>query len=156
MEVKQIQKKRKLTAKQSKWAEVFVHTLNATEAARQVYNIGDNKNNLASVIGSENLSKPNIQEKIESLRSKMVDDSYFMYDIQKKILHQSLENDNLELGNKIINKVIDRAGLMPISKSESKHITAKFNFRRGINQQPTQSSSQELSPHQEANKPDVA
>lgn len=53
----------KLTAKQRKWIKVYSETLNATEAAMQVYNCKDR--NSAKVIGSENISKLNFEELME-------------------------------------------------------------------------------------------
>ncbi len=137
-EVKQlkVKKKRKLTAKQEGFVKDFLETKNASEAVRRNYNVLDAKSSEVTAIASENLAKPSIQERVEELRGKMVTDSYWMYERQKEILETALSANNLELGNKIINKVIDRAGLMPVYKQESKHITAKYTFTRGSSTPP--------------------
>lgn len=59
---------RKLTLKQRLFAEEFLRTKNATKAVLKVYNV-KNKN-VAAVIGSENLRKPNIKQYITKLLSK--------------------------------------------------------------------------------------
>ncbi len=121
-------KQRKLTRKQEKFVQALIETNNASEAARQAHY--GNTPGSTRAIASETLSNPNVQERIEELRSIMVQDSYYLYGRQKEIFHK-VSASNEELANKIINKVIDRAGLTPIYRAESKHITAKFNFRRG-------------------------
>lgn len=54
--------KKHLTAKQAKFAKEYLETGNATEAAMQVYK--PKKRATARAIGSENLTKPNIQRTI--------------------------------------------------------------------------------------------
>lgn len=157
-EIQPIKKRRKLTAKQQGFVKDFLETKNASEAVRRNY-LPDNPNlsdNSIAVIGSQNLRKFNIQEAIEDLRAIMAQDSYLMYGKQKEILDKTIKDDNLELANKIINKVIDRAGLVPVYKTQSTSTTLKFNFRRGIKQEPTQVSPQENTSALEANNPDVA
>jgi hypothetical protein len=130
-----VKKPRPLTMKQKKFVEVVLQTNNASEAMRQAY-LPDNPTMTAGTLramGSENLAKPSIQQAIEELRGKMTTDSYWMYSLQKGIMLSAINNGDLELGNKIINKTIDRAGLMPVQKSESRNITAKYTFKRGDN-----------------------
>lgn len=126
---------KKLSAKQKAFAQAFVETKNATQSAKLAGYNGEN-NTLRS-IGSENLTKPNIQEAIEGLRARMASDSYTLYDKQLKLLEKTT---NEELQNKIINKVIDRAGLVPVYKQESRHYEARFSFSRGDSQVQISSS----------------
>lgn len=60
-----------LTLKQKKFVEVTAKTLNATEGARQAYNLGGkggtSNETTVRTIASENLTKPNIAEAIETL-----------------------------------------------------------------------------------------
>ncbi len=118
----------KLTLKQEGFVRDFLETKNATEAVRRNYNVKDD--NSASSIAVQNLGKVTIQEKIQGLKDKMVDDSYILYGKQQQILER-VEIRNPELANKIINKVLDRAGFMPIHKQESKSLKAQFVITRG-------------------------
>lgn len=57
--------KRKITAKQKKFAKHYAKTLNATESAMVSYDTDDRT--VAQNIGSENLSKPIVRQEIEAL-----------------------------------------------------------------------------------------
>jgi phage terminase small subunit len=53
------------TLKQQEWLRQTVVTKNPTEAARMAYNVKDNHN--ASVIASENLTKPYLREALNEM-----------------------------------------------------------------------------------------
>lgn len=59
----------KPTLKQKEFAKLYVQTGNATEAAVQVYDVGNR--NTAQALGSENLAKPIVQAEIDSLTQTM-------------------------------------------------------------------------------------
>lgn len=124
--------KRKLTAKQEGFVKDFLETKNASEAVRRNYDVVSASPQVIAAIGSENLDKPNIREKIAQLKDQFVTDSYNVYDIQKKILAQvSAKPHQFELANKIANKILDRAGFTPTHKSENKSMHARFVITRG-------------------------
>lgn len=56
------------TLKQKEWLRQTVVTKNPTEAARMAYNVKDNHN--ASVIASENLSKPYLRQALNKMLEK--------------------------------------------------------------------------------------
>lgn len=143
MEAISIPKRRKLTAKQEGFVKDFLETKNASEAVRRNY--APTTTNTVKAIATENLAKPSIQEKIETLKQTFVDDSYYMYGQQKEILER-VKQRNPELANKIINKVLDRAGLAPVTKSESKNMSAKFVITRGNSDELTNESSPPTTP----------
>lgn len=58
----------KLTLKQQLFVEEFIKSKNATSAVLKVYNV-KNKN-VAAVIGSENLRKPNIKQYVSELLAR--------------------------------------------------------------------------------------
>lgn len=65
----------KLTRKQKVFVDAVVETGNGTAAAMQAYDT--NKPNVAAVIASENLRKPNVMEAIQSrITPEMVDEAH--------------------------------------------------------------------------------
>src|SRR5690606_19485769 len=64
-----VMKKRKLTPKQQKFADYYIETGNATEAAIKA---GYSKKT-ATVIGAENLTKPNIKSYIDERMKELAD-----------------------------------------------------------------------------------
>jgi phage terminase small subunit len=119
-------KVRRLTAKQEGFVKDFLETKNASEAVRRNYDITNV--NSASVIGTENLANLSIQERIKTLKSKYIEDSFSAYEKQKEIM---LKTDNEELINKIANKIQDRAGFTPVYRQENKTMSVKYSINRG-------------------------
>lgn len=127
-----MQKKRKLTAKQEGFVKDFLETKNASEAVRRNYDVEGAQPGVITNLASTNLAKTSIQERIATLQSQFVEDSYNVYAIQKQILAQvSARPHQFELANKIANKILDRAGFTPTHKSENKSLHARFVISRG-------------------------
>lgn len=125
-----IKSKRRLTLKQQGFVKDYIETKNATEAAARNYDTDDRA--VAAAIAGENLQKPAIQAELETIKAQYRADAYKVYEIQKQILYKVSGGRDLQLANKIADKIQDRAGLAPVSKNESKHMTAKFVITRGI------------------------
>lgn len=137
--------RKNLTAKQEGFVKDFLETKNASEAVRRNYDVADAKPGEVTNIASKNLANTSIAAKIRELKSKFADDSYYLYEEQKAIFERTKQR-NPELANKIINKVLDRAGLAPVTKSESKNMSAKFVITRGNSDELTNESSPPTTP----------
>ncbi len=71
----------KLTKKQQGFVKDYIETDNATQAALNNYDVKDgkvSKERVAEAIGSENLSKPIIQEVIKSIGERITDDELLL------------------------------------------------------------------------------
>lgn len=125
VEAAPIKKRRRLTAKQEGFVKDFLETKNASEAIRRNYKVSNNI--VAGSMAKENLHKPAIRAMIEDMKARYVQDSYEMYERQKAI---ALNTKNEYLANKIFDKIQDRAGFVPVAKSEQRKIEAKYVFKR--------------------------
>lgn len=84
-------KERRLTKKQRGFVNEFADTGNATQAIKKHYKV---KNDLtARVMGSENLTKPNIQEELRKLG--------FDSNNAKRVISEILNDDSLEPKDRI-------------------------------------------------------
>jgi len=98
-----------LTKKQKGFADDYIDSGNATEAALNNYDIeSEDKENVAGAIGSENLRKPNIkayiEENADGAASRIVE------------LSKSATNETVKLN---ANKdILDRAGFKPVDKTD--------------------------------------
>ncbi len=106
--------KEHLTAKQAKFAKEYLDTGNATEAAMQVYK--PKKRATARAIGSENLTKPNIQRTInEALEAQGLTNEHLagkvaeLVNAQRKI--KILRNGELEAIEERMDTPAVKAGL---------------------------------------------
>lgn len=71
--------KKTLTRKQEIFVDTFVETGVGAEASREAYDIPEGNNQLAAVIASENIRKPEIQKAIEEKqreRAKLVEEAH--------------------------------------------------------------------------------
>lgn len=96
---------RSLTKKQKGFVKDYMETGNATLAVKNNYDVANDLT--ARVIGSENLTKPNVIAYLESKAEKAAE---FVYQ-----LAESGENENVRLGAS--KDILDRAGFKPIEKS---------------------------------------
>jgi len=109
---------KKLTKKQKEFADDFKETGNATQSAKKVYN--PKNDNTAGAIGSENLSKPKIQQYLENTAEEAV--------VRIEVLSKKAKNETVRLN---ANKdLADRGGLKPVDKQD---ITSKGERIEGIN-----------------------
>lgn len=108
------QKKNTLTKKEKGFAQDFVKTGHGTKSALKHYNVKDEK--VASVIASENLAKPKIQNYIKSIADQIPDEllvkkhndllkqkklDYFVF--SKAISNDEIEEHMIANGLKLIN-----------------------------------------------------
>lgn len=103
-----------LTIKQKKFAESYLNTGNATEAAMQVYK--PKSRATARVIGSENLTKPNIQRSIhEALEAQGLTNEHLASKVAELVNAQKritvLRNGDVEAVKEEIDTQAVRAGL---------------------------------------------
>lgn len=91
-------KKEKLTDKQSRFCDEYMIDLNATQAAiRAGYS-----ENTAKEIGCENLTKPNIQERIQELQKEVQE--------RNKISADMVVNELAKIGFMTIDEIFDEDG----------------------------------------------
>lgn len=104
----------KLTKKQQGFVKDYIETGNATEAVINNYDIKDNAT--ARSIGSENLTKPNIQAVIESHAEKA-----------ESMIYNLSQNGEAEAVRLSASKdILDRAGYKAIDKSINLNIDAEI------------------------------
>lgn len=96
---------RSLTKKQKGFAQDYLHTGNASFAAKQNYDVSNDLT--ARVIGSENLTKPNIRAYLEDKAQKAAET---IFDI---VLGG--ENDTVKLNAS--KDILDRAGYNKVDKT---------------------------------------
>jgi hypothetical protein len=89
---------KKLTIKQAKFAEEYLETGNATEAANRAYK--PQKRATARAMGSENLTKPNIRAYLEERAADAVSMVFW--------LSQKAQSENVRLN--ACRDILDRAG----------------------------------------------
>jgi len=95
---------RTLTKKQKAWADKKLETGNGTQAALEVYDTNDE--NTAAVIASENLTKPKIQEYLQSKAEDAITR------IEKLAINAKSESVRLAANIDLA----DRGGLKPVQK----------------------------------------
>lgn len=105
-----------LTKKQQGFVKDYLETGNATEAVRRNYNVSDDLT--ARVIGSENLTKPNIQEVIKSLAERIDDDTLILKH------RQFLNSDKEEIGIKALDMGYKLKGAYAPEKSIALNVNA--------------------------------
>ena len=94
-------KGKKPTLKQKRFAKKYLETGNATEAAMQNYNVKSRE--VAKVVGSENLTKPNVRKLIESYADKAA----------LRIQELSEQGKHLPVALGASKDILDRAGFKP-------------------------------------------
>ena len=95
-----------LTRKQKIFADALLDTGNGTKAAKLAYNVKNDRT--ATVIASENLTKPSIIEYFKSVASEVASNMY------RLALNAESEQVQVAAGK----DVLDRAGYKPVDKSE--------------------------------------
>ena len=101
---------RTATKKQRKFAKEYVETGNGLQSALKVYDT--NSPNVAAVIASENLIKPNVRELIDGYAHKAIKGI--------QTLAETAENEAVRLKANI--DQADRAGYKPIERSVNLNI----------------------------------
>ena len=99
----------KLTLKQKRFVDRYIETGNATEAVRQVYDKTTEWS--ARAIGSENLTKPNIQASIEERLQNCKDIIYWI---------ATKDDEKSEVRIKAAQDVIDRIEWKATQRVENK------------------------------------
>lgn len=105
---------RAITKKQKEFADEYLQTGNATQSALKVYDT--DSLDVAKSIGSENLTKPNVEKYLQekSLKAAEV--------INEIMIHG--ENDNVRLN--AAKDVLDRAGFKATEKHLNINVTKKI------------------------------
>ncbi len=104
-----------LTAKQKKFADAYIETGNKTQSALKAY---DTKSeNVASVIGVENLRKPSVVAYLESRAENAA----------IRVVELSEQEDNLAVALGASKDILDRAGYKPVEKSQSINLDVKID-----------------------------
>lgn len=96
----------KLTPKEKGFIDDYLDTGNATEAARRNYDVKND--NVAGVIGWENLRKPKIQQKIQDA-SELAFSTILA-------LSQGADNESVRLNAS--KDILDRGGFKPTDKTD--------------------------------------
>lgn len=107
----------KLTKKQKLFANEYIDTGNGLQSALVAYDTKDP--NTAAMIASENLTKPNVKEYIESHAEEAASMIYQ--------LSQKSEQDNIRLSAS--KDILDRAGYGAVNKSETKSLNLTVEAR---------------------------
>ncbi len=109
--------KSKLTKKQRGFANDYIDSGNGTQAALRNYDT-DNPE-VAKVIASENLTKPNVRQYIESKAEKAAEIVFS--------LATGAENETVKLNAS--KDILDRAGYKPVEKTQALNINIKGDVK---------------------------
>ena len=112
---------RTLTKKQRGFVKDYLETGNGTQAVLKNYNT--TSTNMAAVIASVNIRKDKIQE---SIQDHAEDAEAMIYK-----LSQTSKQDFIKLGAS--KDIMDRAGHVPVSKSETKSVRVNFEGQILVN-----------------------
>lgn len=108
----------KLTPKQEKFVDVYLDTLNASEAVRQAYN--DTTPNTVGVIAHENLRKPKIinaiEERKQTLKERFEAESHNAMSVLLELLGNKATPSGVKA--RVAQDILDRAGYKPTDKIE--------------------------------------
>lgn len=96
---------RNLTKKQKGFVKDYLETGNGTQSVLKNYDTKDTAT--AAVMATENLSKPNVREYLESKAEKAAEMIF--------ILSQTADNEGVKLGAS--KDILDRSGFKPVEKS---------------------------------------
>jgi len=99
-------KGKKLSLKQKRFADDYIETGNATEAAERNYNVKNR--NVAKSLGNENLTKPDIMAYIAD---KAADASSMIYKLSQNAKAEGIRYTASK-------DILDRAGYKPVDKSD--------------------------------------
>lgn len=108
---------RTITPKQKKFAKAYIETGNATQSALIAYDT--TSLDVAKNIGSENLTKPNVQEYIQS-KAEVAAEIVFT-------IAQHGESDDVRL--KASKDILDRAGYKAVDKSVVMNVAIEASDR---------------------------
>lgn len=108
---------RVITPKQKKFAQKYIETGNGALAARETYDVSTDES--ARAIASQNLTKPSVQEYLQSRAEKA---AAMVYEIS-----QHGESDDVKL--KASKDILDRAGYKAVDKSIVLNITPEPSER---------------------------
>lgn len=114
---------RKITPKQKKFADAYLESGNGTLAVMESYDVPQDKPNLAAVIASENLTKPNV---INYLEAALPDD--LLARIHKEGLEATrLEDDgpDFNVRHKYLDTAYKLKGSYAAEKSINMNVSAK-------------------------------
>lgn len=107
----------KLTKKQKGFANDYIDTGNGTQSALKNYDT--NSVDVAKSIASENLTKPNVREYIESKATKAAEIVY--------TLAVSSDNESIKLNAS--KDILDRAGYKPVEKTQALNVNIKGDIK---------------------------
>ena len=122
---------KKPTIKQKQFAEKYVETRNATEAALVAYDIqGEDKRKIARVIGSQNLAKLSVQEHIRAFTActaKQVEEA-FLTAIDSAV--EDLKHSDSKVRNDARKVIVEAAKLFAPTQRITESRSATLNLPR--------------------------
>lgn len=119
-----------LTKKQRGFVKDYVETGNATQAAKNNYDVSNDLT--ARVIGSENLTKPNIQKAINSIADKIPDDLLERVHIEGLQASRTIkagEEDYVEPDYAVRHKYLDSAYKLKGAYAPDKNINMNVSIK---------------------------
>ena len=118
--------KKRITAKSEKFAQEYARTLNATQSALKAYNTTDK--GVACCIGSENISKPHIAERIQELINAQITDD----ELLGLHIRNARQTDNLATSQKAIESYEVLKGIAKKEDKQNDSITVNIENTKVI------------------------